>query len=201
MICDCYCLSVFMEHNRQKISTGVEQEKKRLEEAKKSGKTNGGDALPKECGRTAWSEYLFSVMENQNVRKHQHVGGCSTAKLYQDCGILAAMDAFSNPTMVSDANVGRGFKMVIPLSRIVNYRAVGGTKRPMTFARAMAAKKHCGEVGSIADNTPHAINFLRNSNAEPFGRPDRCCRYSNSCHCSSHLHGKEGDEAGRGYVF
>ena len=57
--------SVFMEHNRQKIiSTGVEREKKRLEEVKKSGKTSGGDASPNECGRTAWTEYLFSAIEN-----------------------------------------------------------------------------------------------------------------------------------------
>ena len=39
VVCDCDCRSVFMEHNRQKISTGVEREKKRLEEVKKSGKT------------------------------------------------------------------------------------------------------------------------------------------------------------------
>ncbi len=56
VICDCDCCCVFMEHNRQKISTGVVWEKKRLEEAKKSGRTSGGDASPKECGRTAWME-------------------------------------------------------------------------------------------------------------------------------------------------
>jgi len=39
VVCDCDCRSVFMEHTRQKISTGVEWEKKRLEEVKKSGKT------------------------------------------------------------------------------------------------------------------------------------------------------------------
>ena len=38
--------------------------KKLLEEAKKSGKTGGGDASPNECGRTAWTEYLFSAIEN-----------------------------------------------------------------------------------------------------------------------------------------
>ena len=59
----------------------------------------------------------------------------------QDCGTLAAIDAFLDPTMVSDANVGRGLiTTVIPLSRTVNYRAVGGMMRPVTFARAMAAK-------------------------------------------------------------
>ena len=36
--------------------------------------------------------------------------------------------------------------------------------RPMTFARAMAAEKRGGEVVSVADNTPPAINFHRNSN-------------------------------------
>jgi hypothetical protein len=66
--------------------------------------------------------------------------------------------------MALDANVGRGLKMVIPLLRTVNYCEVGGTMRPMTFARAMAAKKRSGEVVSVADNTPPAINFHRNSN-------------------------------------
>jgi len=64
-----------MEHNRQKISTGVEREKKRLEEVKKSGKTSGGDASPKECGRMAWTEYLFSAIENRNVQEGSGAGG------------------------------------------------------------------------------------------------------------------------------
>ncbi len=71
----------------------------------------------------------------------------------------------------SDANVGRGLKMVIPLSRTVNYRAGDGTTRPMTYARAMAAKKLGREVVSIVDNTPPAINFLRNSDTS--NRPQR----------------------------
>jgi len=33
----------------------------------------------------------------------------------------------------------------------------------MTYAGAMSAKKRSGEVVNIADNTPPAINFLRNS--------------------------------------
>ena len=100
-----------------------------------------------------------------------HVDGRSTAELHQDCGTLAAIDAFSDPMMVSDANVGRGLKTVIPLSRTVHYPAVGGTTRPMTYARAMAAKKCGGEVVSIAENTPPAINFLRNSDTS--NRPQR----------------------------
>jgi hypothetical protein len=163
VICDCNCRCVFMEHNRQKISTGVVREKKRLEEAKKSGRTSGGDASPKECGRTAWTEYIFSVIENRNVWEHQHVDNRSTSELHQDCRTLAAIDAFLDPTMASDANVGRGLKTVIPLSRTMHNCAVDGMTRPMTFARAMAAKKRRGEVVSIADNTPPAINFLRNS--------------------------------------
>jgi hypothetical protein len=106
-----------MEHNRQKISTGVEREKKRLEKAKR---TSGGDASPKECGGTAWSKFLFSAIENRNVRERQHVDNRSTAELHQDCASLAAIDAFSDPTMASDANVGRGLKTVIPLSRTVD---------------------------------------------------------------------------------
>ena len=103
MICDCDCWSVFVEHNRQKIlSTGVERAKKQLEEVKKSGKTSGGDASPKKCGRTAWTEYLFSASENRNVREHQHVDGRSTAKLHQDCRTLAVIDAFSDPIMMDN---------------------------------------------------------------------------------------------------
>jgi hypothetical protein len=81
VVCDCVFRSVFMEHNRQKISTGVEREKKWLEEVKKSGKNSGGDASPNESGRTAWTEYLFSAIENRNVWEHQHVDGRSTAEL------------------------------------------------------------------------------------------------------------------------
>jgi hypothetical protein len=99
VVCDCDCRSVFMEHNRQKISTGVEREKKRLEEAKR---TSGGDASPKECGGTEWSKFLFSAIENRNVRERQHVDNRSTAELHQDCASLAATDAFSDPTMASD---------------------------------------------------------------------------------------------------
>jgi len=134
-----------------------------LEEVKKSGKTSGGDASLKECGRTAWTEYLFSAIENRNEQEHQQVDGRLAAEFHQDCETLAAINAFSDPTMVSDVNVGRGLKMVIPLSWTVNYCAVGGTARPTTYARAMAVKKCGGEVVSIADNTPPALNFLRNS--------------------------------------
>jgi hypothetical protein len=105
------------------------------------------------------------------LRLKIHVDGRSTVELHQDCGTLAAIDAFSDPMMVLDANVGRGLKTVIPLSRTVHYRAVGGTTRPMTYARAMAAEKRGGEVVSIADNTPPAINFLRNSDTS--NRPQR----------------------------
>jgi hypothetical protein len=68
----------------------------------------------------------FSAIENRNVREHQHVDNHSTSELHQDCGTLAAIDAFLDPTMASNANVGRGLKTVIPLSRTVNYRAVDG---------------------------------------------------------------------------
>ncbi len=139
------------------------REKKRLEEAKKSGRASGGDALPKECSRTAWTEYIFSAIENQNVQEHQHVDNRLTSELHQDCRTLGAIDAFLDPTMASDANVGRGLKTVIPLSRTVHYCAVDGMTRPTTFARAMAAKKRHGEVVSVADNTPPTLNFLRNS--------------------------------------
>ncbi len=59
VVCDCDCQCVFMEHNQQKIATGVKREKKWLEEANKSGRTSGGDILPNEIGRMAWMEYLF----------------------------------------------------------------------------------------------------------------------------------------------
>jgi len=51
--------------------------------------------------------------------------------------------------------------MVIPLSRTVKYCAVGGTTRPMTYARAMASEKRGGEVVSIADNTiPLGVSLI-----------------------------------------
>jgi hypothetical protein len=56
------------------------------------------------------------------LRLKIHVDGRSTAELHQDCGTLAAIDAFSDPMMVSDANVGRGLETVIPLSRTVAER-------------------------------------------------------------------------------
>ena len=155
-----------MEHNWQKISTGVQWEKKRLEEAKKSEKTSGGDTLPKECGRTAWTEYLFSAMENWNVREHQHVDDCLTAKLHQDCTTLVVIDVLFGGAMVLDANVDWGLKTVISLSWTVNYCVVSRAMRLMTFARAMAAKERDGEVVSIADNTPPTMNFLHNSDTQ-----------------------------------
>jgi hypothetical protein len=117
----------------------------------------GGGGSKAGIGTTTSAKFLFSAIENRNVRERQHVDNRSTAELHQDCASLAAIDAFSDPTMASDANVGRGLKTVIPLSRTVDYRAVDGTTRPMTFARAMAAEKRRGEVVSIADNTPPAI--------------------------------------------
>ena len=71
LVCDCDCWCVFLEHNRQKIATGVKWEKMRLVEANKSG----GDVSPKEIGRMAWTEYLFSALENWNLQEHQHVDG------------------------------------------------------------------------------------------------------------------------------
>jgi hypothetical protein len=71
------------------------------------------------------------------------------------------MDAYSDLTMAQDANVSRGFPKMIPLPQNVNYCAANGMTRPMTLARAMAAKKRggvaeiCrGEMVSIVGNTP-----------------------------------------------
>jgi hypothetical protein len=89
----------------------------------------------------------------------------------QDVISLAAMDDYLDPMMAQDANVSQGLQKVIPLLQNVNYCANNETTRPMTLARAMAAKKLCGkaekhrgEVGSIVDNTPPPASFLRNSN-------------------------------------
>jgi hypothetical protein len=167
VVCNCDCWCLFMEHNQQKIATGVVWEKKRLEGAKKSGRSGGsggGGALPEAMGRTAWTEYIMSGIENQNEQEHWHVDGRSQDELLQDIATLAGINVFLDPMMVLDANVSWGLQKMIPLLQTVNYCVVDGTTRPMTLARVVAAKKRRGEVVSIVDSTPSAANFLRNSN-------------------------------------
>jgi hypothetical protein len=172
MVCDCNCWCVFMEHNKQKIATGVMQEKKRLEDAKNSGiDSGGGDASPEATGWTAWMEFVMLVIENCNAWESQHVDGCSSDKQLQDVASLAAMDAYLDLMMVQDANIIWGLKKVIPLLQNVNYLAANRTTRPMTLARAMAAEKLCGEakkrhgeVVSIVENTPPTADSLHSSN-------------------------------------
>jgi hypothetical protein len=122
VVCDCNCWCVFQEHNRQKIATGVMREKMRLEDAKKID-GGGGDASPEATGRTAWTEFVMSVIENCNVRESQHVDSCSSNEQLQDVASLAALDAYSDPTMAQDANVGWGLRKVIPLLQNVDYGA------------------------------------------------------------------------------
>ncbi len=106
-----------------------------------------------------------------NVWESQHVDSCSSNKQLQDVASLAALDAYSDRTMVQDANVSWGLRKVIPFLQNVDYRVADGTTRPMNLARAMPAEKHrgeaekrCGEVVSIVDHTPPPANFLCNSN-------------------------------------
>jgi hypothetical protein len=72
-----------MEHNQQKTATGVMLEKKQLEDAKKID-SGGGGALPQATGRTAWMEFVMSVIKNCNVRESQCANGCSSDERLQD---------------------------------------------------------------------------------------------------------------------
>ena len=74
---------------------------------------------------------------------------------------MAAISAYSNPGMAADANVSRGLCTLLPLSGPVNYRAVDGSKRPMTLA---AAKAEMMKRRVSASYTPPPIDFLVNSN-------------------------------------
>jgi hypothetical protein len=141
----CDCWYVFMEHNQQKIATGVFWKKKHLEDAKNID-SGGGDTLPEATGRTAWTEFIMLVIKNHNVWESQHVDGRFSDKQLQDVASLAAMDAYLDTTMVQDANVSQGLWKVILLSHNVNYWAADRTTRLMTLARAMAAEKHCVEA-------------------------------------------------------
>ncbi len=141
-----------------------------MEDAKKIN-SGGGDSLLEATGRTAWTEFVMSVIENRNIQESQHIDSCSSNKQLQDVASLAALDAYLDPTMAQDANVSWGLRKVIPLSQNVDYWAADGTTRPMTLARAMAAEKRhgeaekrCGDVVSIVDHTPPSADFLRNSN-------------------------------------
>jgi hypothetical protein len=135
MMCDCNCWCVFQEHNKQKIATGVMREKKRLEDAKKID-SGGCDASPEATRRTAWTEFVMSVIENCNACESQHVNSCSFNEQLQDIALLAALDAYLDPTMVQDANVSRGLRKMIPLSQNVNCWAANGTTRPLTFGKS-----------------------------------------------------------------
>ncbi len=111
--------------------TGVMQEKARQKEQ---------DAMTKNCaksGRTAWVGFIMSAIENLNVSEHQHVNGYSNNKRLQDVTTKAAMamDAISDPLLVSNANICRGLQKAILLSKTVNYQCADGTMRPMTFCK------------------------------------------------------------------
>ena len=110
---------------------------------------------PQESGRMAWIDFLFSALENPSVREGQHINGHSAAQLCQDVA--------SDASLAADGNVSRGLKKVILLTRTVNYQADNGTSRPMTLDQVTAAKKGCGDVVSIANNTPPDAKFLSNS--------------------------------------
>jgi hypothetical protein len=79
MVCDCDCQCVFQEHNQQKIATRKMREKKRLEDAKKIN-SGGCDASLEATGRSAWMEFVMSVIENRNICESQHIDNCSSNK-------------------------------------------------------------------------------------------------------------------------
>jgi hypothetical protein len=158
-----------MEHNRQKIAVGIAREKTRLEGQGKAAKKNGGsDPSPEETGHSAWTQLIMTEIQNNNAWEHQHIGSRSLYKLLQDVLTLAAIDAYSNPGMAADADVSRGLRTLVLLSRPVNYHAEDGSKRVMTLPAAKAAMKHQGEVRRVsvvsASYTPPPIDFLVNSN-------------------------------------
>jgi hypothetical protein len=160
-----------MEHNWQKIAAGIVREKVRLEKQGNTSKSGGSNPSPEETGRSAWTQYIMTEINNQNVWENQHVDGCSPDELLQDVATLTAIDSYSNLIMAANANVSRGLQKVIPLTGLVKYCTEDGSKRPMTLAKAIAAQKRQREV-SVVNHTPPAINFLRNSNS------------SNRIHCN-----------------
>ncbi len=110
----------------------------------------------------------MTEIQNQNVREHQHIDARSLHELLQDVSALSAIDAYLNLGMSADANVSRGLRTLVPLSRPVNHRAEDGSKRAMTLAAAEAMDRQQGEVRSVsvvsASCTPPSIDFLVNSN-------------------------------------
>jgi hypothetical protein len=169
--CGCDCKCVFMDHNRQKIAARIVREKVQLEKQGNTSKSGGSDPSPEETGRYAWTQYIMTEINNQNVRENQHVDGRSPDELLQDVATLAVNDAYSNPIMAAMANVSWGLQKVIPLTGLVKYCTKDGSKRPMTLAKAIVGQKRQGEV-SVVDRTPPAIDFLRNNNS------------SNCIHCN-----------------
>ena len=110
----------------------------------------------------------MTEIQNHNVREHQHIDARSLHELLQDVSALSAIDAYLNLGMSADANVSRGLRTLVPLSRPVNHRAEDGSKRAMTLAAAEAMDRQQGEVRSVsvvsASCTPPSIDFLVNSN-------------------------------------
>jgi hypothetical protein len=108
--CDCRC--VFQENNRQKIATGAMREKRRQEELAtmaRNGATTS-NVTPEESGRTAWTGYIMSAIENHSVREHQHADARSNDEILQDIASQAAMEAYSDPVLFSNPNVRRGLQ-------------------------------------------------------------------------------------------
>jgi hypothetical protein len=167
-VCACDCRCVFQENNRQKIATGAMREKRRQEELAtmaRNGATTS-NVTPEESGRTAWTGYIMSAIENHSVREHQHADAHSNDEILQDIASQAAMEAYSDPGMFSNPNVRRGLQEAIPLGKSVNYRLDDGTTRKMTYAMAQEAeRRRRGGGGAVSiDHTPPESSFLRNSN-------------------------------------
>ena len=71
--CGCDCKCVFMEHNRQKIAAGIAWEKVWLEKQGNASKSRGSDPSPGEIGRSTWTQYIMTEIDNPNVQENQQV--------------------------------------------------------------------------------------------------------------------------------
>jgi hypothetical protein len=153
---------VFQEHNRGKIGIGILREKMRLEEMAEDSKCGNDNLSLEDTGASAWTRLIMTEIENNSVRVSQNEDGRSRGELLQDVSCHAAINAYSDPTMASDAYVSRGLRKSVPLLAKVNYRCSDGSTKPMTLPQARREMMRGG--ARMSSNTPPPIDFLLNSN-------------------------------------
>jgi hypothetical protein len=154
--CPCVCRVVFMEHNRQKIATGILREKKRLEDGLMKVDNNPS------AGKERFIDLLVGNVENRVLLVRQENDNKSRSAIFQDASSLAAMDTYSEPSIASDPIVRRGLQAAIQRSSAVNIRDGNGSTLPMTIAQARA---HLKNGSSTVDHTPSAEHFISNSSS------------------------------------